>query len=110
MSSIFNMNIVETKKIKQNKTTKELTVYNISRKNDHQMNMANFKDIYDVFKKKYGEEHLMVKGLNDTQWFTFKGFSDTGLYISDFEEYYKNKVVNNEKFNMFYQVQIYVLK
>ncbi len=52
----------------------------------------------------------MVRALNDTQFFTFKGFTDSGLDIQDFEEYYQDRVANKEKFNMFYTVQIYVLK
>ena len=109
MSSIFNMKIAEEKTIKQGKKTKKLTIYDISRKNNQQMNMANFKDVYNVFKKKYGAENLLVRALNDTQWFSFKAFTDSGLNIQDFEEYYENRVAHTEKFNMFYQTQITVL-
>ncbi len=110
MSKIFDINLTNETKIKQGKTMKDLLTYTILRKNKNQMNMANFKDVYNVFKKKYGSENLMVRALNDTQFFTFKGFTDSGLDIQDFEEYYQDRVANKEKFNMFYTVQIYVLK
>jgi hypothetical protein len=105
-SNIFNMKITNEQKIKQGKSMKDLRTFTITRKNEKDMNMANFKDVYGVFKKKYGVENLMVRALNDTQFFTFKGFTDSGLDIQDFEEYYQDRVANKEKFNMFSQVQI----
>jgi len=108
-SAIFNMKLTNEKKIKQGKTTKDLRTFTITRKNEKDMNIANFKDVYSVFKKKYGSDKLLVRALNDTQFFTFKGFSDSGLDIQDFEEYYENRVDSTVKFNKFSQIQIYVL-
>ena len=109
MSTIFNMKLTNEKKIKQGKTTKDLRTFTITRKNEKDMNIANFKDVYSVFKKKYGSDKLLVRALNDTQFFTFKAFSDNGLDIQDFEEYYENRVDSTVKFNKFSQIQIYVL-
>ena len=109
MSSIFNMKIAEEKTIKQGKTTKKLISFDISMKNNKQMNMANFKDVYNIYKTKFGADKLLVRALNDTQWFSFKAFTDSGLNIQDFEEYYHNRVAKTEKFEMFYQAQITVM-
>ena len=110
MTSIFNLKIDTQKTIKIGTTTRDLLVYSISKKNNEQLNMANFKDVYNTLKKKYGADKLMVKALNDTQWFTFKAFTDYGLHIQDFEDYYENRVASTDKFNMFYQMQIYILR
>ena len=110
MSAIFNIELTSEKKIKTGKSKESnLRTFTINRKNNKDMNMANFKDVYNVFKKKYGEEKLLVRAMNNTQFFTFKGFTDNGLNIQDFEEYYINKVDDTTKFNMFNQVQISVL-
>ena len=110
MSDIFKIELTNEKKIKTGKNKEsKLRTFTINRKNNKQMNMANFKDVYNVFKKKYGVEKIVVRAMNDTMFFTFKGFTDTELNIGDFEEYYMNKVDITKKFNMFNQVQISVL-
>jgi hypothetical protein len=108
----YKMKLTEDKKIKGlgKAPSKQLLIYDISRNDKQEMNMKEFKDMYKGFKTKYGTENLMVKALNDTQWFTFKGFSDSGLDVQDFEDYYKNRVASKEKFNQFYQIQMTVMK
>ena len=49
---------------------------------------------------------IMVRGMNAQRVFTFKGFNDEELNVDDFDEYYKNKVEDEEKFSMFQRFKL----
>ena len=102
---LLNIQLTQAKKIKGigKSKPKDLLIYDIHRNDKKQISMALFKDTYKTFKKKYGEQNLMVRALNDTQWFCFKGFSDPDLEIEDFEDYYENRVVSQQKFHIQYE-------
>ena len=49
---------------------------------------------------------IMIRGMNAQRFFTFKSFADDELQITDFEDYYKNKVEDTEKFEKFSFIQV----
>jgi hypothetical protein len=49
---------------------------------------------------------IMVRAMNNQHLFTFKGFNCDELNMMDFEKYYKNKVLDTEKFEKFSFIQI----
>ena len=69
---LLNIQLTQAKKIKGlgKSKPKDLLIYDIHRNDKKQISMALFKDTYKTFKKKYGEQNLMVRALNDTQWVT----------------------------------------
>jgi hypothetical protein len=49
---------------------------------------------------------IMIRGMNAQRFFTFKSFADDELQLIDFDEYYKNKVHDTEKFEKFSFIQV----
>lgn len=106
----LDINIVSSKNIKkQNKIIKR-TVFHINKKSNTHFNTGELKDIYESFRDKYGNNNIMVRAVNNTMPFTFKGFDQESLTIQDMDDYYENKVANTSEFKNFYSIEITVQK
>lgn len=91
--------------------TTEKTIQ-ITRNNKHkEMDVDEMHNILTGLQTRLGSDaKIMVRGMNAQRFFTFKGFNDEELNVDDFDEYYKNKVEDEEKFAMFSMIQITVLQ
>ena len=106
----LDINIVSNKNIKkQNKMVKR-TVFHINKKSNNHFNTGELKDIYESFRDKYGNNNIMVRAVNNTMPFTFKGFDQNSLTIQDMDDYYENKVADTTEFKYFYSIEITVQK
>jgi hypothetical protein len=106
---IFNIE----KRLERNFTDGKQTTFQFSRKDKHQIDVPEVKKILASFENKAKAENdnikIMIRALNADKWNTLKAFN-TDLDITDFEEYYKDKVHDMEKFEKFNQLQITVFK
>jgi capsule polysaccharide export protein KpsE/RkpR len=90
------------------------TTLQFSRKNkNEQIDVDEMKKVLESLNKKANDEgdnlKIMIRALNIDKWYTFKGF-DTDLEVEEFEDYFKDKVKNGEKFEKFSQMQITTFK
>jgi hypothetical protein len=90
------------------------TTLQFSRKNKNdQIDVDEMKKVLESLNKKANDEgdnlKIMIRALNIDKWYTFKGF-DTDLEVEEFEDYFKDKVKNGEKFEKFSQMQITTFK
>ena len=106
----LDINIVSSKNIKNKSKILKRTVFHINRKNSTHINTGQLKDIYESFKEKYGNNNIMLRAVNNTGIFTFKGFNQDNLDIQDLDDYYENKVANTSQYEYFYSVEITVQK
>lgn len=107
MAHLINMTLEEETllKVKGHKSFLK-KVYHIARKDKEGIDTALFKQIYNNFARTLGEENVMIRALNNTQFFTFKTFDDTVLRFTDFDEYYRNKVRDTDAFEFFYNMEV----
>jgi hypothetical protein len=88
------------------------TTYQYFRKNG-QIDVPEVKKIVDRLERKAVEKgediKIAVRGLNVEKWNTLKGY-DSELNIQDFADYYRNRVEDPSKFEMFNQLQITIMK
>jgi hypothetical protein len=106
----LDINIVSTKNIKKQSKILKRTVFHINRKNNTHINTGQLKDIYESFRDKYGNNNIMIRAVNSTGMFTFKGFDGIDLDVQDHDDYYENKVASTSQFEYFYSVEITVQK
>ena len=110
MANILNVQEIENKYFKnKGGDNYHKKVYHINRKDEKTINSVLFRDIYDNFANKYGSKNVMVRALNNTQMFTFKGFGETSLNFENFNEYFENRVKDPSKFEYFYNIEMSVI-
>ena len=85
-------------------------VYNIKRKDETPIKTVLFRDVYKSFVNKYGASNLMVRAVNNTGIFTYKGFKDEDLKLDDMEDYYENRVKSSKEFEYWYSMEITIIK
>jgi hypothetical protein len=82
-------------------------------KKEQQIDIKHIEHVLESIKRKAKKENfnvkVMIRGLNADKWNTLKGF-DTELDVDEFEEYYKDKVKDTDKFEKFSQLQVTILK
>jgi len=110
MVNLNNFNIETKKQVNignAKRTTLKLTLKN--GKPDIQVQDLRdiVKGIEDNARGRDKQIQTMVRGLNIQKWNTLKSF-DGELLVSEFEDYYGNKVLAEEKFEAFSQLEITV--
>ena len=109
MSNLLQIDEIQNKLFKvKNGNDYRNKIYHIYRKDKHTINSVLFEDTFKAFSKKYGAENVMVKGLSNDGFFTFKGYGDTSLNFQQFHEYFQNRVKDTGKYEYFYSMEIQV--
>jgi len=85
-------------------------VYNINRRDETPIKTVLFRDVYQNFVNKYGANNLMVRAVNNTGLFTYKGFKDNDLQLEDMEDYWAGYVRSAKEFEYWYSMEITVIK
>jgi hypothetical protein len=86
---------------------KQIKCIQVSRKDNKQMSLDQVKNIYEGLTTKGLESSkIMIRGLNDLRFTTLKGKNQDNIDFDD--DYYNNKVLDKNKFQNYFQIQIYV--
>ena len=94
---------IELTEIKE--TPKSYTrVINLHRKDNKPLEIKDIKKIYDKYIPKGTK--CIIRGMNSMQWFTIKSLSENDLNLTDYEDYWVNKVKDSSKFDKFYTLSI----
>lgn len=85
---------------------------NITRKyKNKKMDVDDMRQIYEGMKKRLGPKaQFTIRGSNIRGTWTFKKFNDDELNIEDFEDYYRGKVRETDKFEKFHMISVTLLK
>ena len=87
---------------------KNRTVLDFSFPNNKIITPDDIKGLLTNLDEEYGSNNVMIKGLNNTQWFSLKGYNQD-LKLEDYDDYYDGRVNDASQFLYFYQLQVYVL-
>ena len=86
---------------------KQIKCIQVSRKDKKTINKAQVDELYfDLKQKGIDKNKIMIRGLNAIRFSTLKGKQQDGIDFDD--DYYKANVVDRQKFEEFFQLQIYV--
>ena len=107
MSKLLNIEKTIDKEIRPKERK---IVYNINRKDETPIKTVLFRDVYKSFAEKYGVNNLMVRAVNNTGVFTYKGFKDMDMNLDDMDDYYENRVKSTKEFDYWYSLEITILK
>ena len=66
-------------------------------------------ELSGMLSTKYGANNIMIRALNNTQWFSLKGFNKDLLNFEDYDDYYDGRVNDTSQFTFFYQLQVSIL-
>lgn len=87
---------------------KEVTL-RIDSKNNGKVDMERIGDIYDDLERYLGHDDFLLRAQGITRMTTLKGY-DEELNLLSYEEYFRGKVKNEEKFNNFLFLEVTFIK
>jgi|SaaInlStandDraft_4_1057021.scaffolds.fasta_scaffold95122_2 hypothetical protein len=106
MTSKINFNKISTKDFKNGRETK----YSITKTDDNDtFSTDEITSLYNklMSKKESKNGQIMIRAEGINRWNTLATYSN-GLMVQDYNEYFNGKVLNPDKFEDFYQLQIFI--
>lgn len=105
----YRSKIIDSRAIGKNST--ETTIKFTRFDKTKQLDVDELHELFDSINKKLPpKSKIMVRAMNGQRFFTFKSYDRDSLDVDSFEDYYINSVRETDKFEMFSQIQITILK
>lgn len=107
MNQLIDATLIENKVIREHERK---LVYHINRVDKTKITTQLFRDVHQQFSNRYGNNNIMLRAVNNTGVFTYKGFRDIDLNLDEMEDYYENKVKSIKEFDYWYSIEVTILK
>lgn len=120
MQSLFGYKVKEGDKLKEGKMgtykvrTREIgketeRVYNTIKGDKEDLTVDEINYMYNDLLKQFTHDQIMVRVFGITHNFTIKSYADRELNLLSYDDYFRNRVKDISKFQMFFKVEITIM-